>query len=133
MKYLKIFASLAFVFMLCSAFSLKGNKSKGVYMAGVSASFVDSLIYFTDVQLVDSVSLDKNKMLPERGQYSDQLDNYLLQKEGLKERTSFVYFNTSKSKLEKTIKKMKEKYQKKGNSFLRQVDAGFKFKKAEEY
>lgn len=71
MKSIKILCSLLLVLTVCSAFSLKGSKS--VYIVGVSASFTDSLVYFTEIQLLDSVSLDKNKMLPERSQYSYQL------------------------------------------------------------
>ena len=102
-------------------------------MAGVSASFKDSLVYFTDVQLVDSVELDKNKMLPERQQYSHQLRTYLEGTTGTTHRTCFIYFNTNKAKLEKDIRKMKDKYQKSGNSIVRQVNPDFKFKKAEIY
>ena len=44
-----------------------------------------------------------------------------------------VYFDEKKNKLEKTINKLKAKYQKGGKSILRQVDAEFKFTKAETY
>ena len=74
MKSIKILCSLLLVLMVCSAFSLKGSKGKSVYIVGVSASFTDSLVYFTEIQLLDSVRLDKNKMLPERSQYSYQLN-----------------------------------------------------------
>ena len=130
MKFVKVLAALLMVFMVSSAFSLKKSKSNGLYIVGVSASFSDSLIYFTDIQFVDSVVLDKDKMLPMRGQYSDQLDAYLEQKLGLENRTCFIYFNTNRKKLEKAIRKMKEEYQEGGRSILRQVDADFKFKKA---
>ena len=104
MKFMKIFASMFLVFMVCSAFSLKGNKKDmGMYMVGVSASFTDSLIYFTDIQHLDSVSLDKAKLLPLRGQYSDQLKDYLTNNLGLKDRTCFIYFDAKKSKLEKVL------------------------------
>ena len=132
MKSFKLIVSLFFVFALCSAFTMK-NEKEGVYVAGVSASFSDSLVYFTEAIFVDSVVLDKNDFLPQRYQYSSQLTDYMLQKYGLPNRTSFVYFNVSKEKLEKTIKKLKEKYQKSGKSQLKQVDAEFKFKKAVEY
>ena len=113
MKLMKIFASLFLVFMVCSAFSLKGNKKDmGMYMVGVSASFTDSLIYFTDIQHLDSVSLDKDKLLPLRGQYSEQLEDYLENKLGLKDRTCFIYFDAKKAKLEKVMKKMKDQYKK---------------------
>ena len=132
MKLIKVFASLMLVFVLCSAFTQE-KKGKGVYIAGVSASFTDSLIYFTDIQFVDSVVLDKDKMLPMRGQYSDQLDAYLEQKLGLENRTCFIYFNEKKHKLEKTIKKMQDKYKKAGTSVLRETGEDFKFTKAIEY
>lgn len=133
MKNMKFIGTLVLVFMLCSAFSLKKKGEKQVYMVGVSASFTDSLVYFTDIQLVDSVFLDKNDMLPQRQQYSYQLKMYLEGKTGQAHRTCFVYFDEKKNKLGKTINKLKAKYQKGGKSILRQVDAEFKFTKAETY
>lgn len=132
MKFVKVLASLFLVFMVCSAATMK-SKGKGVYIVGVSASFADSLIYFTDVQFVDSVSLNKLKELPMRAQYSEQMDTYLEQGLGMKNRTCFVYFDKSKKDLEKIIKKMKEKYKKDGKSVLREVGADFKFSKPVEY
>ena len=132
MKFVKIVASLFIVLALCTASTME-NKKKGMYMVGVSASFTDSLIYFTDIQFVDSVELGKDKLLPMRGQYSDQLDSYLEQVKGMENRTCFIYFDEKKDKVEKTIKKMKEKYQKDGKSILRDLGADFKFSKAVEY
>ena len=118
MKSIKILCSLLLVLTVCSAFSLKGSKS--VYIVGVSASFTDSLVYFTEIQLLDSVSLDKNK-------------NYLENEEGLTNRTCFVYFSNSRKKLQKTINKMKTKYQKGKTLLIREVNPNaFKFKKPEE-
>lgn len=131
MKSIKILCSLLLVLTVCSAFSLKGSKS--VYIVGVSASFTDSLVYFTEIQLLDSVRLDKNKMLPERSQYSYQLKNYLENEEGLTNSTCFVYFSNSRKKLQKTINKMKTKYQKGKTLLIREVNPNaFKFKKPEE-
>ena len=131
MKFVKIVASLFIVLAVCTASTME--KKKGMYMVGVSASFTDSLIYFTDIQFLDSMELDKDKLLPMRGQYSDQLDSYLEQVKGMENRTCFIYFNEKKDKVEKTIKKMKEKYQKDGKSILRDLGADFKFSKAVEY
>ena len=134
MKFMKIFASLFLVLMVCSAATMKDkNKEMGMYMVGVSASFTDSLIYFTDIQYMDSVSLDKEKLLPMRAQYSDQLDNYLENKLSLKDRTCFIYFDAKKAKLEKTLKKMKDKYKKDGKAVLKEIGADFQFTKAVEY
>lgn len=132
MRTLKILCSLLLVLIVCSAFSLKGSKGKSVYIVGVSASFTDSLVYFTEIQLLDSVKLDKNKMLPERAQYSYQLKNYLENQEGLTNRTCFVYFSNNKNKLQKTISKMKTKYQKGKTMLIREVNPNeFRFKKPE--
>lgn len=132
MKFVKIFSTLLLVLTVCSAFTIKNN-SKGVYMVGVSASFTDSLVYFTDVQFVDSVKLDNQGFLPMRDQYSDQLKSYLEYQKGMKNRTCFIYFDEKKAKLTNEIKKMKDKYLKGGKSILKQVDADFKFKKVDEF
>ena len=50
---MKIFTSLFLVLMICSAAT---KKDMGMYMVCVSASFTDSLIYFTDIQHLVSVS-----------------------------------------------------------------------------
>ena len=129
MKFVEIVASLFIVLAMCTASTLE-NKKNGMYIVGVSASFTDSLISFTHIQFVDSVNVDKNKLLPMRSQYSDQLENYLEQVKGMKNRTCFIYFNEKKSKLEKNINKMKENYQKEGKSILRELGDEFKFTKA---
>lgn len=134
MKSLKLFFSLLLVFFVASAFTMQDGKKNGVYIAGVSASFSDSLVYFTEAIFVDSVVLEhKTGFLPERYQYSTQLTDYMSAKYGLHHRTSFVLFNNDKAKLEKELKKLKEKYQKSGKSILKEVDSSFKFKKAVGY
>lgn len=134
MKSLKLLFSLLLVFFVASAFTMQDNKKNGVYIAGVSASFSDSLVYFTEAIFVDSVVLEhKTGFLPERYQYSTQLTDYMSAKYGLHHRTSFVLFNNDKAKLEKELKKLKEKYQKSGKSMLKEVDSSFKFKKAVGY
>ena len=78
MKSVKILASLLFVMMVCTAATLE-EKQKGIYIVGVSASFTDPHVYFTSVQFIDSVKVGKDKLLPLRAEYSDQLDDYLEQ------------------------------------------------------
>ena len=132
MKSFKFLVSLFLVLMVCTASTLEDNK-KGMYIVGVSASFTDSLIYFTDVQFVDSVTLNSEKLLPNRSQYSEQLEDYLKMREGGKNRTCFIYYNKKKASLEKMVKKMKEKYQKDGKSILMETGSDFKFTKAIDY
>jgi hypothetical protein len=132
MKSFKFLVSLFLVLMVCTASTLEDNK-KGMYIVGVSASFTDSLIYFTDVQFVDSVTLNSEKLLSNRSQYSEQLEDYLKMREGGKNRTCFIYYNKKKAALEKMVKKMKEKYQKDGKSILKETGSDFKFTKAIDY
>ena len=132
MKSFKFLASLFVVLMVCTASTLE-DKKKGMYIVGVSASFTDSLIYFTDVQFVDSVTLNSEKLLSNRSQYSEQLEDYLKMREGGKNRTCFIYYNKKKASLEKMVKKMKEKYQKDGKSILKETGSDFKFTKAIDY
>lgn len=111
----------------------KDKNKYGVYMVGVSASFTDSLVYFTDIQFVDSAVVDNKGFLVGRSQYSLQLKDYLETNEGGKNRTCFMFFNVKKNKLQKELSKIQEKYKKGGSLVLKSVNPEFKFEKAEIY
>ncbi|MCR8892522.1 hypothetical protein QVN91_10090 [Bacteroides caecigallinarum] len=135
MRYIKL---LCFLFAVSVVVGATAKKSKdknkyGVYMAGVSASFTDSLVYFTDIQFLDSAQVDGKGFLVGRSQYSVQLKDYLETKEGGKNRTCFMFFNLKKNKLQKELQKLKEKYNKGKNMVLKDVNPEFKFEKAELY
>lgn len=102
-------------------------------MVGVSASFTDSLVYFTDIQFVDSAVVDGKGFLVGRSQYSLQLKDYLETKENGKNRTCFMFFNVKKNKLQKELSQLQEKYKKGGSLVLKSVNPEFKFEKAEMY
>ena len=70
MKYIRMILVAAVSVVFFSAFTMKGG-DKPVYVFGVGASFKDSVVYFTEVQVVDSVAL-KDGLLPDREQYSFQ-------------------------------------------------------------
>lgn len=133
MKYVKILFAVALVFTLCSAFSFKKATNKPVYAFGVSASFTDTVVYYTDVQLLDSVHLDKNGFLPHRELYSYQLKNYLEIELGKPNRTCMIYFSENKSKAEKEAAKVLSKYKKNKTTVVEKVDSEkFRFTKPEE-
>ena len=73
MKYMRMFLLATVAFTLCSAFTMKKDKEKPVYVFGIAASFNDTIVYYTEVQLLDSVLLDKDGFLPDREVYSYQL------------------------------------------------------------
>lgn len=82
-----------------------------LYMFGISASFTDSVVYFTDVQPVDSAWMDtKTDFLLGRDNYSLQLKNHLSQHLSMPNRTCIVFFGKNRSAVEKDYLKLKKQY-----------------------
>jgi len=130
MKFAKIALLSVVVLMVCSAAS---KKSKSVYAFGFSASFTDTIVYYTEIQVLDSVQLDKNGFLPYREHYSYQLKNYLEYQKGEKNRTCMIYFSESQAQLSKDRAKLLNKYKKdKAISLEELPQVEFSFKKPEE-
>lgn len=103
-----------FVMMMAFAASTATAKSvvapKG-YMFGFIANFSDSLVYFTDIQAVDSVWYDsKNKFLLGRSSYSNQLREYFANTLNQPHRTCIVIFALTRKKIEKKYLKLKKQY-----------------------
>lgn len=134
MKYVKILFAVALVFTLCSAFSFKKKAGqKAVYAFGVAASFTDTVVYYTEIQLLDSAHLDKNGFLPHRERYSYQLKNYLEYEASQPNRTCMIYFAESKIKAEKEAAKIATKYKKNKSISLEKISPEkFRFTKPEE-
>ena len=95
MKQLRIFKfemkrNVVIVFaitLLMCAFtaSAKNKVVPKIYVFGLSASFNDSIVYFTEIQEIDSAWInDKNSFLLHRNNYSYQLRDYFIEK-GLRE------------------------------------------------
>jgi len=81
-----------------------------VYMFGASASFSDSIVYFTDIQVVDSVWLDeKTDFLVSRWDYSNQLRSHFTQT-GHPNRTCIVCYSTEEKDIRKKYAKMRKKF-----------------------
>ncbi|WP_368164889.1 hypothetical protein, partial [Bacteroides cellulosilyticus] len=106
---------------------------KAVYAFGVAASFNDTVVYFTDIQVLDSVKLDKGGFLPKRDLYTYQLKNYLEYDLKSLDYTCMIYFSENKKKLEKEAAKVKSKYKKNKTIVLMPIaPEAFRFKKPEE-
>lgn len=133
MKYVKILLAIALVFTVCSAFSLKKNNSKPVYAFGISASFIDTVVYYTEIQILDSAKISKEGFLSHRELYSYQLKNYLEDSKLQQNSTCMIYFSESKAKLEKEATKILNKYKKNENMSVQRVNIDkFHFTKPEE-
>lgn len=131
MKFIK--NVLPAIVMLCvlSSFSLL-KKTQPVYAFGISASFTDSIVYYTEIQVLDSVSLTSEGFLPKREAYSYQLKNYFENK-GEANRTCMIYFSDSQKKIASEFDKISGKYKKnKTVSFKKIEKKDFQFKKPEE-
>lgn len=130
MKFAKIILLLTVALVVCSAFS---KKSKTVYAFGFSSSFTDTVVYFTELQVLDSVLLDRNGFLPYREHYSYQLKNYLEYEKGKQNRTCMIYFSDDKNKLIKTLNQLLLKYRKDTAIQLQEIkQEEFSFKRPEE-
>jgi hypothetical protein len=129
---LKIFVITLFFLLL----SIPEAKSKGrctpVYLFGVSASFTDSIVYITDIQLLDSAWLDeKTNFLLCRNEYSNQLRSHF-NNIGLPKRTCYVSFALEEKdilkKYEKALKHYKGTAKKPKKFDIRELDNDdFKF------
>lgn len=123
MKYIKSVLTVLSMFVLCTAFSAKKDDPKIVYAFGLSASFTDTIVCYTDIQILDSVKLTKTDFLPNRDLYSYQLKNFV---EGVgyqKTSTSMIYFSDKKSKLEKERESLLNKYRKNKGLTLKLIES----------
>lgn len=131
MKLTRIILLVATLFLVCTAFTKRNHKP--VYAFGFSASFTDTVVYYTTPQILDSVHLEKHGFLPYREHYSYQLKNYLEYQKKEKNRTCMVYFSNNLKKLQKEQTKLLNKYKKdKAVKFVQIEPDQFYFKKPEE-
>ena len=81
-----------------------------VYIFGVSASFNDSIVYFTEIQVLDSAWIDeKSDFLVKRSEYSMQLRDHFKSLSN-SSRTCLVAFATSEKDILKKYAKMRSQF-----------------------
>lgn len=82
------------------------------YMFGFIASFNDSIVFFTDIQEVDSVWVmgKKKLILAGRSSYAAQLRDFFSSGFNLNNRTCVVISGTKRKDVEKKYAKMKKQY-----------------------
>ena len=133
MKTIKTTGILFLLFVLMSAFTVNKGEIKPVYVMGVSLCFGDSVVYFTDIQQIDSVRLTKEGFLPSREGYSEQLKSYLMNKDGNMNHTCITYFSEKKADLQKKATKLIKRYQTNGTAIINQISLNeFCFVRPEE-
>lgn len=104
------------------------NENTPVYMFGIVTSFNDSVLYMSQVQLVDSAYTDKkNKFLYSRENYSYQLKNYI-KSLGVENPTCITVYGFKKNKIEKKYSKIRKKFAEKDKYLIKYLAADeFKF------
>ena len=119
MKHFSVLMLLLIV--LCApAFGARKKNPQTVYVMGVSYSFTDSTVYFTEIQKMDSIvfGTGDHKFLPSRQHYSYELSDYMAEKEGMSGRPSALLYSKKLSKLQKKEAKLKKKLLKKNITVL---------------
>jgi hypothetical protein len=120
-KYLSL-TVIAIAAFTTSSVSAKTTIVPKIYAFGFSASFNDSIVFFTNIQTIDSAYIDsKSKFLLSRDNYSYQLKGYLEDQLALKNRTCMIFFAFKQKDIEKKYMKMKHKYTAKGNFDVRYI------------
>ena len=111
MRLMKIFCAFLFLLVLptTSAYSKKKQVPQ-VYMFGVSSSFNDSTVYFTNIQELDSAWADeKSKFLSNREDYAYQLKDFFNERRE-SNRTCVVFYAYNRKDIDKKYTKLKNKY-----------------------
>lgn len=108
-----IISGFILTLLLCMGLQSQAkNKRVKTYAFGFAASFNDSTVYFTDVQVLDSAWLnEKNNFLVSRDNYSYQLRDYLAE-HGMPNRTCIICFSPNEKKVYKKYTKLSAKYTK---------------------
>lgn len=116
--------------LFLAAVSGQARGKNGVYVFGASISFADSIVYFTEVQYVDSVKLEKgSRFLPARQHYAYELKDYMSFNKNLSGRTSVIYFSKKEAKLKKKEAKLKKRLVNKQGKIVRYLGDDFRFTK----
>lgn len=118
-----VWIALLLVTATSVALAQKPKKTVGpIYAFGLSASFVDTLVYFTEIQTLDNAQLTPEGFLKGREQYSAQLKSHLESTGTQAHATCVVYFATDEAKLAKTAHKVLSKYRQNKRITLSPID-----------
>jgi hypothetical protein len=111
MKYLKFIALVVVLSTFLPANAAKKSETTKAYLFGFVANFTDSVVYFTDIQEIENVTIQKKtKFLKDRDSYSDQLRYYFTDKLNMPHRTCIVSFGLTRKEAEKKYVKMRKLY-----------------------
>ena len=107
----KLLFATALVAMMLHGMQASGKlRCTPIYIFGVSASFNDSIVYFTDIQIIDSAWIEeRGNMLLGRLEYSYQLRSFVNAR-GEANRTCLVAFAFKEKDIMKKYQHMKKQF-----------------------
>jgi len=118
---MKIIKLLSVFFAMVLSMNVAGKDvSHKTYLFGFAASFKDSTVYITDIQVIDSAYINKTGFLFGRDNYSFQFGHYL-QSKGVLNATTTTIFSDEQKKIEKKYLSLKKKYVKEGRFDIKYV------------
>lgn len=101
---------MAAVTVLSFATANASGKGEVVFLYGFATTLVDSTVYITEIQRLDSAELaPKNKFLVGRADYSNQLASYLAS-QGVAPTTCITSFGVNQHEVEKRYVKLRQRY-----------------------
>ena len=105
-----------------------------VWAFGFSASFTDSIIYMTDIQMLPDVKITKKtKFMDGRADYATQMKRYLEDNLNMTNRTCVLFFEPKKDAAEKKYVEVRKRYSEQTHLTLKYLNSTeFKFIKPEE-
>jgi hypothetical protein len=111
MKLLRtIISVIALVFLFSGQSQAKSVCMPKIYLFGVSISFNDSTVYFTDIQQLENAwVINKSKMLEGRSDYANQFKSYFSGL-GEKERTCVVYYAFTEKAIQKKLAIIRKRF-----------------------
>lgn len=136
MKYFRI-SALFLIILALASLNVSAKKNKAAksltqcYAFGVASSFLDSLMYITDIQLLDSVEISKEGFMVYRSEYSYQLLDHMELKLSKANYIPVVFFNKKKKSLEKQYQKLLQFYKKRDLEIQNIPSGDFSFYKPE--
>ena len=135
MRHFKIITFAVVLFTVCTAFTFPFLKapSHKVYGFGIAASFKDTVVYFTEIQELDSAIVDSKGFLKSRPAYSQQLKSYLEDEQKLAYQTCMIYFSKDKDQLRKKENKLRKVYMKDKSIVIQNIaSTAFHFTKPQD-
>ena len=136
MKSLRLLCAVVLVSVALGASARKKKTDKSdeftpVYVFGIGLSFNDSIVYYTDIQLLDSAKVGKYDVLEMRSDYSNQFRAYIESRMHKADYSTMTVYELKRSKAEKDYRKFLKKYEKNSANMVLVEKEDFTYSKPE--